>query len=1171
MKLTAIFLTIFCVQVCASGYAQRVTINKVDASLEDILLEINKQTGYSYSANTTILTKSKKVSLHVKDADLKTVLDECFKNQPLSYSIKENIIVVKGKDIGSNVPEQNEQILPPIDVRGRIINEKNEPVIATITVKETNIVIGTNNNGEFELKGVDENATLVITGVGIENFEVKIQGKTELKLSAKIKVTQEEEVVIANTGYQTVKPNEINGSVFVVTNEMLNQQTGTNILERLNGVTSGLLFNIGKSNGNPQSKTDIVIRGHSTINGPLDPLIVLDNFPYEGDINNINPNDIESITILKDAVATSIWGARGGNGVIVITTKKARFNQKLKVEVNTNLIINKSPDLYSLPDMSINDYVDVEEYLFNKGFFNSVITNTATRPGLAPASEIFLKRKSGLISAGDSAVLINELKGNDSRDQYNKYFYRDAVIQQYSLSLRGGSGNIAWTISGNYDKSISDLQLQNDKINLRLNNTYKPFKNLQINFGVYYTNNTSKGSAAPAYNSITINGRNVPYLKFADDNGNALPVARYYRESYTDTAGGGKLINWKYYPLEDYKHDRRITKREDITANISLNYQVLKSLNVTILYQYQKQKSNGKNLADIENFNTRDLINKYSQLNRSTGIVTYIIPKGGILGLSNDNVNSQNLRAQLNFNENWGNNHDLSALAGAEVRGAESNGNGTTYYGYNKEPLIFGTVDFVTRYPIFNRTTTANIPGGPVINQTTITRFVSLYANVSYSYKQKYSGSISLRKDGSNIFGATTNDKWKPLGSVGIGWEVSKEKFYRFSGIPFLRLKSSLGYSGNVDLGKIPLPIGTYLTSSLTNLPYLVISQINDPSLRWEKVKQINIGIEFSTRKQTLSGSIEYYHKTGIDLYGPTPFNYTAGFNRNEINKNVANMEGKGVDVVLRSKNIDRLFKWSTNLLFNYRTEKTTKYLDPTPLTVQDLIGGGNQITPVVGKPLYAIAAYRWGGLNASGDPQGFLDGQLSTNYSAISNDVNQKGLEGENLVYLGSAVPTFFGSFMNTISWKGFSATINIAYKFGYFFRKPALSYNALYNNGVGHKEFEDRWKKPGDEIYTNVPAMVYTNYQLNGQSVFEFRDAYYANSEIHFLKGDHIRLQFININYSFQQFSKKLLLESLRLYVNVANFGIIWRANKEHLDPDFPSSFVPSKSITVGLRTNF
>ena len=970
--------------------------------------------------------------------------------------------------------------------------------------------------------------------------------------------------VTINTGYQTIKPNETNGSFAVVDNKTLNQQTGTNILQRLDGVTSGLYVNIGKTKSS-QSTTNISIRGLSTINGPLDPLIVLDNFPYEGDINNINPNDVESVTVLKDAAATSIYGARGGNGVIVITTKKGRLNQKLKIGFNSNIIVSEKPDFYRLDQISVNDYVDVEQYLFNQGYHLSDTSNLNKLP-LTPVYEILLSRRNGQISAADSAIRINSLKATDSRDQYNKYFNQNAVVQQYALNISGGSNNIAWLVSGAYDKTISSTNDRNDKLNVRINNTYKPFKKLQLNLGIYYTNNKLADGGWPDYNTIKVNNKAVPYLRFADEYGNPLAVATRYRAGYTDTAGRGRLLDWKYYPLEDYRHNATTSKREDIVANVGVKYDLSTALSFDANFQYQKQRSSSENLADIESFATRDLINRYTQIGTGSAPNKYIVPQGGILGLSNSTISSIGARGQLSFNKKWVD-HIISAIGGVELREMISDGYSATYYGYNKDPLTYGIVDFVNSYPTLPTGGLLTVGSPPRINATITNRFLSFYGIAAYTYKERYSATFSARSDGSNIFGANTNDKWKPLWSGGLGWELSKEEFYHLSRVPFLKIVATMGFSGNVDLRKTPLPIATLNpSSSTTGLPTATIAQLNDPSLRWETVGQTNFGIQFSTTKQRISGSIEYYFKKGTDLYGPSAFDYTAGGSAT-INKNIANMTGRGMDISINSKNLETTTtKWTTRLLLSNNTSKTTSYFGKSAQQVSTLLSGGTSITPVIGKPLYALAAYRWGGLNASGDPQGFVNGQLSTDYNAIRNESNLKGTEG-NIIYMGPANPTWFGALINEFTWRNFSLSINVSYSFGYYFKKPAVSYLNLFQSGTAPgKEFENRWQKPGDEFNTNVPAMVYTNYPL-----FTERESFYSAAEVNVLKADNIRIKYINLDYTMKQKNKKLPFEQFQLYVNIANLGIIWRANKAGLDPDYPADLPPLRQYTVGLRTSF
>lgn len=1027
----------------------------------------------------------------------------------------------------------------------------------TVYALYSNTKASTDNKGTFNIEIKSFPDSLIISHVGYKTERIAIyQDGTILNVTMQTDMSELGEVVI-NTGYQKAKPNEVNGSVTVIDNKTLNQQAGTNILARLQGVTSGLAFNPGYSGGNSQRKTDINIRGLSTINASLDPLIVLDNFIFEGDIANINPNDIESITVLKDAAASSIWGARAGNGVIVITTKKGKFNQPLKVSASTSILLTQKPDLSTLPEMSVSDLIDFEQFLFSKGYFNSTI-NQAHAP-LAPAIEIFLKRRNGQLSANDSAAQIDALKSISTREQYEKYLYETAITQQYAINLRGGTTNLSWLISGAYDRSIDHLAAFYDKRNFRISNSYKPTKNLRFDVNVYYTGSKSV-TGKPGYQTAsTITGRYVPYLLYADDQGNSLAVTNQYRTSYIDTAGAGKLLDWKYYPLEDYKHNRGITKLDEIIASAGLNYQFTPAITLDIQYQHQQQRSTSENLADLQSFETRNTINLFSQLDRSTGKVTRIVPLGDIFRIRNSLRQSQNLRGQLNYNRRFSL-HDLSIMAGAEVREVVGSSNGTVYYGYKKDPLTFANVDIVNRYPTFVTGSMSTISGPSSLTET-INRFVSLYANLSYAYKSRYSVSGSFRKDGSNIFGASTNDKWKPLWSAALGWEISKEKFFTHGWLPYCKLRLSTGYSGNLDLSRTALPVANFGSDGNTQLPIAVINTINNPNLRWEKIQQTNFGVDFRFIKSVISGSIDYYIKKGTDLYGQTPYDYTTWSGASSLTKNVAAIKGHGLDILINSVNLDKRIRWTSTFIYNYTLSKTTAYYEKSATNITTLLAGGANITPVIGRPLYSIAAYKWGGLDDAGNPQGYLDGQLNTNYNAIVRQANDKGLESGSIVYVGSSIPTSFGFLINTVTWKQLSFSINIGYKLGYYFRRQSLSYEGIASTGRGDKEYADRWKKPGDEFLTNIPSFIYP---FNSS-----REGFYAKSEINVLKGDHIRIQYANLSYTLA--ANKKAFDNIKIYLNAANLGVLWRANDQGIDPDYPGGLPLPKSFAFGVQTNF
>lgn len=1039
---------------------------------------------------------------------------------------------------------------------GTILNNENQPLPnATIKALKSNTSVTTNGKGRFTITLTTLPDTLFITHISYKPQSISVTTATQPVTCNLEPATILLTPITINTGYQQIKPNEINGAVIQVTNKMLNQQTGTSILKRLEGITGGLSFNQGYGNGNTQNKTSISIRGLSTINGPLDPLIVVDNFIYEGNLANINPNDVESITVLKDAAAASIWGARAGNGVIVISTKKGSFRQKMKLSFNSTLILAEKPDLFSRPDMAIADYIGIEEFLFNKGYFNSTLAQQYI--AVPPSVEVFLNRKNGLISAADSAAQVNALIATNTKEQYRQYFYSQAVTQQYALNLTGGSDNLAWLLAANYDRNTDQLSAAYEKINLSINNTYRPVKNLRFDLAVTYTGSKSISGKTPYSSLAMVGSRYTPYLQLVGAGGTPLSIATQYRDAYTDTAGAGKLLSWKYTPLEDYKHNRSLTALSELLANIGISYQLFRPLRFEIKYQYQQQRSNTNALADLESFETRNTINLFTQLNRSTGAVTYPVPLGDILRLSVSNLQSQNLRSQLAYTNSW-QNHSFSALAGAEIRELLATGNGAIYYGYKNNPLSFANVDMVNAYPTFITGSTSRISGFSSLSSKA-NRFLSFYSNFSYSFKQRYSLYASARRDGSNIFGVATNEKWKPLWSAGAGWELSKESFYRFLEIPFLKLRASYGYSGNVDLSRSALPVAYFSNDNITNLPSATISTLNNPQLRWEKVAQFNLAVEFASKNQRLTGSFDWYMKKGTDLYGDAPYDYTAWGYASTLTKNVAHSRGIGTDIMLTSKNTTGSIKWSTTLLYNYNLTKTTAYEAARAQSLYSLLGTGKNISPVIGKPLYSIVAYKWGGLDSLGNPRGYLNGQLSTNYAAIFAEAQTNGLQNGTLYLVGSALPTSFGSLINTFSWKQFDLAVNISYKLGYYTAKPSISYAALVSSGGGNKEYSKRWQKPGDENFTNVPSFQYP--------VSTDRDAFYSSAAVNIINAAHIRLQYINLGYTSKANASSPLFKHLRFYFNCSNLGILWRANKQNIDPDFPNGLPPVRTWSLGI----
>lgn len=991
---------------------------------------------------------------------------------------------------------------------------------------------------------------LVFSGLGFKSTEVKLSAamKGALRVVMEAAVQQLDEVRIS-TGYQTVPRERTTGSFDFIDNKTFNEQVSTDVLSRLEAVSSGLNVD-RKVNG-----SGIRIRGISTLSpgsGLDEPLIVLDNFPYEGDIANINPNDVESISILKDAAAASIWGARAGNGVIVITTKKGRGGQPLRIEANSNVTIGSKPDLDYFPLMSPAEFIEVERTLFDHQYRFSD-TSSASRPAFTTAYEILFRQRSGKLSESDANGLLDELSSTDIRKQYSRYMYQPSYNQQYAVNLSGAGDKGIYYFSAGYDRNSSNLDASFNKLNLSYQHTYKLLKNLQLSTGIYYTQSESQ-SGRTGFDP----GSGMPlYTRLADEQGNALAVMKTYRQPYLDTLGGGKLLDWNYYPLTDDEHQKTVGNINDALFNAGVNYSPLKWLNADIKYQYEKQLGKGSTLYDQDSYYTRNLINQYSQW-IGTGGLKYIVPRGSIYDLSENSIESHSIRGQLNINKSW-QKHNLVVLLGSEMKDKYTLGNQNRSYGYNPENLTSTYVDYLTSYPHFIYGSRSFIPPGNSFSDMT-TRFISSFGNAAYTYDDRYSLTLSGRRDASNLFGVNVNDGWNLLWSGGLGWNISRESFYQSGWLPYLKLRATYGYSGNVDMGRSAV---TTLSYSSSNSPYTggsiaSVSQHANPELRWEKVRMINVAADFGSKNNRVSGSVDFFFKKATDLFGPAPLDYTSGI-FGTITKNVASLSGRGIDLQLRTLNLNGPLTWSTDVNLSHYQDKVTDYYWPAAWGSSYVTTTVRQPTRMVGKPLYSMFSYQWHGLDPqTGDPRGYINGHISENWAAITSDSTTVN----DLVYHGSAVPTFYGSLGNTLSWKNISLSFRMMFKLGYYFRNSAIGYNSLTAFRTdAHSEYALRWRNPGDQENTHVPSFTWP---ADGN-----RDSFYGNAEIKAERADHIRMQYITLNYDFKGSpAANSRFKNIRLYVNLNNLGMVWQASRSGLDPEFATSLPPARSYALGLR---
>ncbi|WP_442590866.1 SusC/RagA family TonB-linked outer membrane protein [Pedobacter sp. AW31-3R] len=1144
MRLTVIFLLATLLQVSASSFGQKITLKENAITLKHVFSAIKKQTGYTVIYFRDKIDDQKTININFDRTPLEEVLNNVLAGQAVTYTIQDKAIVLKEEK--KSFMDKFLDVFAQIDVRGRVLDPEGNPLVgATITIKgSSRRPVLSGNDGSFLISNVDENSFLVVSYVGYELKEVKA-AKEIGDVNLVVTTGKLEEVGIVSTGYQNISKERLTGSVTVIDNALLNRAVSPDFLSRLNSVTNGLLMNANSGNN-----LGISIRGKSTLFSSTRPLVVVDNFPFEGDVNTINPNDIENISVLKDAAAASIWGVKAGNGVIVITTKKGRFNQKPTISFNSNLTIGAKPDLNYTPQLTSAEYIEVEKFLYEQGKFDGALRNDYEV--ISPVVALLAQRNSSNSTSIDAQI--EAFKQLDSRKQIKEYFYRNSINQQYYLNVNGGGSANTYNLSAGYDR-IQPFQVASatNRFTFRANNTFNILKDkLQLSTDLTFNSNKTLNENARFYDKAL-----YPYETLADQNGNALPVllSGGLRASYTDTVGGGRLLNWKYKPLEELRNKANVVENElvDVRLNTSLVYKIIRSLSLSLNYQYYKSAGNSEGINNLDSYQTRHAINRVTRIDGYNGVINYPFPLGSTYNGSN-NISTFNYgRTQVDYQYTFFRKHHITALAGYEIRSENAFLRNVNLVGYDPETAKSVRPNNVTLFPFnFGQPGSIIFNSNPINQSGTTNHYISSYSNLSYAYDLRYVLYGSYRKDESNLFGVKSNQKGVPLWSTGVAWNIDQEVFFKNGFLEQLQLKASFGYNGNVNQN-----LSAYTTASsfgdLNNWGalFLMITNPPNPSLKWEKVKNINIGIDFSSKNRVLSGSIELYGKKGLDLIGQSPLAQQTGIIT--FTGNVAHTMTRGLDIQLSTQNVNRLFKWTTTAYLNIVKDKVTKYMTNTGTNSNTV--STNSVNPLVGYPINSIFSYKTNQLDSLGNPQGFFNGSISQNYTSIAGSTILNDLR-----FHGSAIPTVYGAFRNSFSYQSFDLSINISYKLGYYIRTPALRSSDVYSGIYQIPNYDQRWQKRGDEFYTDVPSLLYP--------ANTSRDSFYQYSESRVERGDHIRLNDILLTYTFLEKSlKRIGLKYLNIYLYASNLGIVWRSNKQGIDPDV-AVFPSQKNLSIGLK---
>lgn len=1042
---------------------------------------------------------------------------------------------------------------------GKIIDETGNPIAgAKIYVRYLDSVLGlSDDEGFFRISVNNQEQEIVFTHLAYEKKTVKVsllEKETVVVMAAVGRSIEEVEVV--STGYQTLAKERVTGSFEQINTKDLDLRTSSNILDKLEGHVPGLQYD------NRTGKAKINVRGINTMSEVLlGPLIVVDNFPYEGDIADINPNDVASVTILKDAAATSIWGARAGNGVIVINLKKPDTSKPV-ISFSSNYTSVGKARIKDLSRISSSDFIAVEKMLFNNGFYDASYNNLNTKTTIfSPVVEMLYDNLNETLSTDEMENRISALEKVDYRDELQKYIYRNELLQQYSLSIANGNDNSGYRLSVAYnDRRGSKVGDANNNISINLQNELQLLDKVDFSTRLTIVQSKSEFDANPMEYNFSPGGgktRVYPYMQLKDNYGEHLAVPYQYNSKYIESLRESQLLDWRFIPLNEIGESTSNSAHQQMDMQFKIDYKPTAWLRLNTVYNYQGQRGDSEFLQGRESFYTRNLINRFTQINNEE--ITHIVPLGAINQLGITKFRSHKWRGSLNIDKSFSESqHVIAAIIGGELSSVITNTASHTVYGYDPILMTGQQVDLVNFYPVFDGLSgNSRVPYVQAVNEN-IRRFVSFFTNASYTWKGRYIASFSARRDASNLFGVNTNDKWNPLWSAGIAWQLDKEQFIKRVGwVDGLRLRGTYGHSGNSGGVATSLPTISYSASSsinLTSFPRAMISALPNPSLKWEDVRMINVALTFDLFTHKLSGSVEFFNKKSTDLLSVDNIDPTAGLT--SVSRNVGVLKGSGWDIKLTSRQAVGNIKLSTTAFVSFVKDVVQEYRGSISSANSYVTNTGKSLQPLPDKRLYPVFALRSAGLDPeNGDPRGWLDNEISKQYQKMYTDSLQRA------IYYGSGLPPVYGSLKQSISWENMDLSFLISYKLGHYFQRESISYSSLFNAWSGHGDFSKRWKKPGDEFTTDVPSMVYP--------AASARDQFYLNSEANIEKGDIIRLQDVNFNYTFKPFLGKVKA-SVSMYASVNNVAVLWSANSHGLDPDY-IGVPPSRRYTLGINCKF
>ena len=970
------------------------------------------------------------------------------------------------------------------------------------------------------------------------------------------------------TGYQTISKERATGSFDIISAAQIEKPTG-NIASRLIGAAAGLVAT-QDAYGNPTFE----IRGRSQLStSASEPLLVVDGFAIEGGFSSINPNDVESVTVLKDAAAASIWGAKSANGVIVVTTKNAKKDgdgTTVTVDYSGFLKVSPKMDLdYYLNRASTNDVIDYEVNNFYKWdaslWYEDPYSGADYTGGQSSVYKLLNAHRLGQISQLEMQAGIAKYRELDNTDQLKELFLQNPIVHQENVAVNIATDRSRTSISALYQNDRKHYKTQNsEKYMVSFRNQTNVFKWLDLNLNGQYSRTASQNNIDTGAFGY------APYEMIVDENGNYIPYEQYSL-IYVDKFVPKEKFpyqDWSYNPLQETNNQKKQSWSTNARLQAGLTFKIWKGLNIESRIQYELAEGRSKNYYNEETYYVRSTVNMASTWDKNTNAVTQNLPSGGILTQSRSQNEILTIRNQVNFNHTFADKHAVAVIAGVETidNVYQSFGNPTTY-GYNDATLSVGTFPNITGSSYKNwQNSSASYSYVNSFSYTT-DRYFSAFGNASYTYDEKYTVSGSVRTDASNLISDDPKYRYAPFWSVGASWQIGKEQFMQdVDWVDALGVRVTYGYNGNVDKSTSfrPLINMSASPSVATNGYTATVSSYANPTLRWEKTRTWDVGVDFRLLNGKLFGKLDVYNKYSMDLIGSVTLPYVQG--TSSMKMNTAEVSNKGFELEVGSAlQISKNVSWTGNLMLAYNKNRI-EAISVTPSSAYGPVYSGGSSAWTQGYDMNTIWAYKYGGLengNTAANPEmkPTIEGKDGSKQFFNS----WPSGTADNISYdMGTSVAPWTMAFSTAFQVYDFDISLIVTGKFGHTFMRTGFNYPGISGNSIPNRYYQ--------EILNCDPNQMVPMPQTEVETRYYFWDRFHPYMSYLAENAGHIRLQELSVAYNLPKKAAKWLgVRNLKVYAQANNpFSIYFNGYKE--DPEFAyGSMRLQASYTFGIKCSF